>query len=272
MKTGPDMANLPFFQILFLAGAALLIASMFAYWVLFKTENEASQTYRKGQILFGLIVLILHGIMTRGVRQLAGFAAVCLSMGTIVEILGVKKGWVFGRYRYSESMGPRLFGSLPAAVPLMWFAICYLGGSMMELLVRGMNLPAAALPPVRVVVASGIVTLFDAVIDPIAVAENRWIWEKPGRYHGVPASNFIGWSMTAMVIFTLLNSFFYRFPVRQGVPGWLVFLPAFGHCLFLALCAKVCVESNLRLAGVIGWTGAAAFFAAGILALRGLAR
>jgi uncharacterized membrane protein len=268
MKTDPDMANPLFLKTLFLAGAALLVASMFAYWLLFKTENRASQIYRKGQILFGLIVLILHGLLTRGVGPLTMFAVVCLSVGTVAETLGVSKGWIFGRYRYSESMGPRLFGSLPLAVPLMWFAICYLGGSIAELLVRGMSLPSAALPPVRVVVASGIVTLFDAVIDPIAVSENRWIWEKPGRYHGVPLSNFIGWLATAMVIFTPLQVFFYQFPTRQGVPGWLVFLPAFGHCLFLALCAKVCMERDLRLAGVIGWVTSILLFVAGITALR----
>jgi len=268
MKTDPDMATPLFLKTLFLTGAALLVASMFAYWLLFKTENRASQIYRKGQILFGLIVLILHGLLTRGAGPLTMFAVVCLLAGTVAEMLGVRKGWIFGRYRYSESMGPRLFGSLPVAVPLMWFVICYLGGSMMELIVRGMNIPAAALPPVRVAVAAGIVTLFDAVIDPIAVAEKRWIWEKPGRYHGVPFSNFVGWFATAMVIFTLLNPLYFQYAVRQGVPGWFAFLPAFGHCLFLALCANVCMERDLRLAGIIGWAGAVAFSAAGILSLR----
>jgi uncharacterized membrane protein len=263
------MANLHLPHILFLSGTALLVASMFAYWVLYKTENESSQTYRKGQVFLGLSVLILHGILVRGVRPMAGFALVCLSVGTVAEMFGVKKGWIFGRYRYLERMGPKLFGPLPAVIPLLWLEVCYLGGSLAELLSRGMHLHATVIPWVRIAVASGIVTLFDAVIDPIAVSEGRWIWEKPGRYHGIPAGNFIGWFFTAAVIFTLLNSFFYRIPVRHGISGWLLFLPAFGHCLFLALCAKVCMERNLKSAGVIGWVAAAVFFTAGILALRG---
>jgi uncharacterized membrane protein len=266
MKTDYNMADLHFLRPLFLAGAAILVASMFAYWVLFKTENEASGTYRKGQILFGLTVLVLHGILTRGVLPIGAFMLVCLSVGTTVEILGVKKGWIFGRYRYSASMGPKVFGSLPAAVPLMWFAICYLGGSMAELLVSGIHLSTAALPFARTAAASGIVALFDAVIDPIAVAEKRWIWEKPGRYHGVPLSNFAGWFATSVVIFTLLNPFFYECPARRGVPGWIVFLPAFGHCLFLALCAKVCMERNLKTAGVAGWVTSVLLLLMGIAA------
>lgn len=261
------MTHLPSLQTLFLAGAALLVASMFAYWILFKTENEASQTYRKLQIIFGLAVLTAHGIMTRGGRAFLTFAAVCAAVGVVVETLGVKKGWIFGKYRYTDRMGPKLFGPLPLVIPLMWFVICYLGGSMAELLAGGFSLKGAAVPSVRALTAAGIITLFDAVIDPIAVAEKRWIWKEPGGYHGVPASNFIGWFAAVLLIFLLLNRFFYSIPARPGVPNWMFYLPAFGLCLFLSFCANVCMERNLKRAGVIGWATSVLLTAAGLAAL-----
>jgi len=261
------MLGIPLLQFLFLAGTALLVASMFLYWMLFKTENETSQVYRRWQILFGLIVLVLHGILTRGAPAILLFAAICTAVGTAAEIFGLKKGWIFGRYRYTDRMGPKLSGPLPVVVPLMWFAICYLGGSMTDLLVSGLSLPAAAVPPVRAVAAAGIVTLFDMVIDPIAVAEKRWVWEKPGGYHGIPASNFIGWFAIVLVIFLFLNRLFYSIPVRPEVPDWICDLPAFGFCLFLAFSAKVCTERNMKRAGVIGWTGFVLLAAAGMAAV-----
>ena len=264
MRTADEMTRLPLPQILFLAGAALLVASMFAYWILFKTENDSSQNYRKMQILFGLAVLTAHGVMTRGGRALLTFAAVCVAVGTAFEAAGVKKGWIFGKYRYTDRMGPILFGSLPLAIPLMWFVVCYLGGSMAELLVDGLSLPDPAVPSVRALAAAGIITLFDAVIDPIAVAEKRWVWEEPGGYHGVPVSNFFGWFATVLLIFLLLNRFFYPVPARPGIPNWMLHLPAFGYCLFLAFCANVCIERNLKRAGVIGWMASVLLAAAGL--------
>ena len=267
MKTVPDMTGLPLLQVLFLAGAGLLVASMFAYWLLFKTENGASQTFRKLQILLGLAVVVMHGAATRGGRPILAFAAVCLAVGTLFESVGVKHGWIFGNYRYSDSMGLKLFGSLPVVVPLMWFTLCYLGGSMADLLASGPFIPDPAVPAVRALAAAGIVTLFDAVIDPIAVDEKRWVWKKPGRYHGVPASNFMGWFATTLLIFLLLNRFFYSIPVRPGIPGWMVPLPAFGFCLFFAFCANVCVERNLKPAGILGWIAFVVLTAAGLAAV-----
>jgi uncharacterized membrane protein len=267
MKAGPDMTNFHFFTAFFFAGAALLVASMFVYWILFKTENATSQTYRKVQILFGLIVLAVHGVVTRGGWPILTFMAVCAAVGMVVEAFGVKKGWIFGNYRYTNRMGPRLFGSLPVVIPLLWIVICYLGGSMADLLVSGTSFPDQAVPSVRALAAAGIITLFDAVIDPIAVAEKRWVWERPGAYHGIPASNFIGWFGTVLLIFLLLNRSFYSIPARPGIPGWMLHLPAFGYCLFLAFGANVCMERNLKRAGAIGWIASILLAAAGLAAL-----
>jgi uncharacterized membrane protein len=267
MKTINEQPDFGTLQTLFLAGTALLVASMFAYWILYKEENAASQKYRKAQIVFGLIVLALHGLMTRGGAAILAFAAVCMAVGTAVETVGLKKGWIFGKYRYTHRMGPKLFDSLPAVVPLMWFAVCYLAGSMADLLASGLSVPESAVPCSRAVMGSGLAVLFDAVIDPIAVSEKRWVWAKPGKYHGIPASNFLGWFVTGLAIFILLNRYHYSFPAGAGIPSWMFHLPAFGYCLFLAFCANVCIERNLKRAGVVGWIGSMLLAAAGLAAI-----
>ena len=138
---------------------------------------------------------------------------------------------------------------------------------MAELLFRRTGLGGFALSALRTAASAGIVTLFDAVIDPIAVNERRWVWEEPGTYHGVPAGNFAGWFATAAAIFMPLQASYYRIPPRIDVPPWIWFMPAFGHCLFLLLCAKVCMERGLRAAGAVGLTASALLTIAGILSL-----
>jgi uncharacterized membrane protein len=250
---------------LLLASAfVVLVGSMFAYRLLFREGRRYDQGFRAFQLFLGLAIILIHGCLTFGPWNTCAFLLIATVIGSFAEILGVTKGWVFGKYRYTPMAGPKLFGLLPAFAPLMWGVLAYLAFWMTGMLMQGFYKEGIHDKTVFLFSASWMVLLVDIVAEPIAVNEGRWVWEKKGKYYGIPFSNFIGWFATAVTIFLLF--FLLGKPVRNpSLSKWIVYLPAFGYCVFLAICARVCFERKLKLAGWIGVCFSIVFLVFGML-------
>jgi putative membrane protein len=65
-----------------------------------------------------------------------------------------------------------------------------------------------------VALAAGALTAWDVFLDPRMVREGYWSWPGGGRYEGVPASNFAGWGLTGLAVFTA-----YAALARDEPPG-----------------------------------------------------
>jgi putative membrane protein len=106
-----------------------------------------------------------------------------------------------------------------------------------------------------IVVASFMVVLTDVVIDPMIIhktGRNWWIWEKRGRFYGVPLGNFVGWFMTAILIYILLFALVGDLFAVPNVSLWIEYLPAFDYCLIMAAFAWACLARSLIGPGIIG--------------------
>jgi putative membrane protein len=110
------------------------------------------------------------------------------AVGFAAELAGVATGRPFGRYAYSERLGPRV-GGVPLLAAAAWAMLARPSWVVAGLLAR----PLA----VRVALAAGALTAWDVFLDPRMVREGYWTWEGGGRYEGVPATNFAGWLVTA---------------------------------------------------------------------------
>jgi putative membrane protein len=132
-----------------------------------------------------------EAVQARGRRGL--FApAVTGATGFGAELVGVATGRPFGRYSYSDRLGPRLRG-VPLLAAAAWAALA-----------RPAWVSAGWLttrPALRVPVAAVALTAWDVFLDPRMTAEGYWTWPGGGRYEGVPASNFAGWFATSLVAF-----------------------------------------------------------------------
>lgn len=128
-----------------------------------------------------------------GRASTATAAAVVAGATTAVEVIGSRTGIPFGRYAYTGALRPSLAG-VPAVVPLAWFA---------------MALPAREVGRASGwgSVAGGALALvaWDVFLDPQMVAEGYWTWARRGRYRGIPASNFLGWALTAAGLMVVLD-------------------------------------------------------------------
>jgi putative membrane protein len=48
-------------------------------------------------------------------------------------------------------------------------------------------------------------TAWDLFLDPQMVAEGFWRWTRPGRYRGVPLTNFGGWFAAGVAVMAILD-------------------------------------------------------------------
>ena len=97
-----------------------------------------------------------------------------------------------------------------------------------------------------------LVTILDLVLDPIAVDEGRWSWDKPGKYYGVPIKNFIGWFFNCSVILLLFSLISTSHIMTNSYAKYIEFAPGILFVILPAIAARPCFERNLKNAGIIG--------------------
>jgi len=153
--------------------------------------GRGSRSPRQTRALVGLMlgVSLADAGGPRGALPVAAAGAV----GFGAELVGVATGRPFGHYAYSEQLGTRVRG-VPVLAAAAWAMMARPAWA-----VAGRISRRAAL---RVPLAAGALTAWDLYLDPRMVAEGYWSWPGGGRYAGVPASNFAGWFVTGLAVFS----------------------------------------------------------------------
>ena len=70
----------------------------------------------------------------------------------------------------------------------------------------------------RIVIAALALSAWDLSLDPRMVQDGNWIWHDGGAYFGVPLSNFVGWVVTALLVYlvwTFLEIRDWRLEIRR---------------------------------------------------------
>jgi uncharacterized membrane protein len=143
---------------------------------------------------------VAHGWAWRGPRFALRFMAVAIATSLITETMGVLTGLIFGPYVYSPRFGPKIFGLVPAVIPLIWFSMSYLAFVAAELIVgRGVPAPAATRPVIAL--SAGLLLGYDVVADPNHVFRGGWSYGGGGLFYGVPLQNFVAWYAIGLVMF-----------------------------------------------------------------------
>lgn len=128
--------------------------------------------------------------------------AIAAVVGFSLELMGVHTGYPFGRYAYSDVLFPAIAG-VPLAIVFAWIILIDFVRAVTPDLLWGSLLMAA----------------IDLVIDPLAAGPlGYWEWFEHGRYYGIPAINFVGWWLAAVLILTMAP----KQPLRNAYVGWTV--------------------------------------------------
>lgn len=187
-------------------------------WILTMTIGAAlalllvitAQTYSAtslGLVAASVLLFVVAGWAGQrllGVRSVSVLAALGLGVGWFAEQMGSSRGWFFGRYTYTEVLGPRL-GDVPLVIPLMWFALCLVGYVLANLLLWRKPVVVAQGHLAKVTtaaLAAMLVTAFDLGADPYFVfVLKAWVmYKKDGGWFGETMQGFAGWLLIAFLI------------------------------------------------------------------------
>ena len=144
-----------------------------------------------------------------------------------VEHIGATTGFPFGAYSYTDRLTPQIFGVVPLAIPFAWLLIVTAAMGVSErVLAKGDHSMKADLriSPTKVLMAASFALLLDVTIEPFAVHVNEyWVWSAGASYsgyYGIPASNFVAWWITSLllvIVLLRLRRSFASAALRSGV-------------------------------------------------------
>ena len=81
-------------------------------------------------------------------------------IGYIIELIGVKTGFLFGDYLYGDTLGQKIFG-VPLVIGLNWLILCLATFSLSSTVFKDKWL--------QVLFASILMVLLDFIIEPVAI-------------------------------------------------------------------------------------------------------
>lgn len=180
-------------------GAVLLVASAEG-WLL------PPVAFNPWLVLAGVAVMrapLVVGLGPLLDRRAAGWLALLVAYTYAIEFVGVHTGWPYGVFSYGVDLGPTAAG-VPLGLPVFFVPIAANAYLLAVLLLDEWVRRTA----VRIPVVVAAVLAMDLVLDPGAVALGFWSYAAGGPYYGVPASNFLGWILSATVAAVALDRVF----------------------------------------------------------------
>jgi uncharacterized membrane protein len=148
---------------------------------------------------------VSHAAVHRGLRWAAAYLAVSAGLGLLAEAVGTATGVPFGRYEYTDSLGPSLL-DVPVVVPLAWAMFAY------PCLLVGRRLARGRLG--ATLVGAWALASWDLFLDPQMVAAGHWRWTDVQlalpTSPEIPVSNHLGWLLVAVVMLGVLQALPWR--------------------------------------------------------------
>lgn len=180
-----------------------------------------------------------------------------LFLSWFVEHVGATTGFPFGTYTYTDVLQPQIFGVVPLAIPFAWLLIVTAAVGVGELIL-GRESNGRRVSATKVLTAASFALLLDVTIEPFAVHINHyWVWsDSPqGSYYGIPASNFIAWFFTSLLLsWVVLSCRAWAArarPVEQPQPFWPL-LPVALYLTNLTMFLVVNLARGQGMAAAIG--------------------
>ncbi|MBI4373848.1 MAG: carotenoid biosynthesis protein [Deltaproteobacteria bacterium] len=238
-----------------------------------------------------LLAFLLISLLNRGVARTLLFLIIGYTVAFLSELSSIRWGFPYGMYHYLYENMP---GELILAGVPVWDSISYVfmayasfelasnvwGGWLgsgarrrrNEMSTGGRN-PRQDPPPW---LPALFMTLLDILTDPLAVRGDQWFLGKifyypnGGIYFGVPLSNFAGWFLVGLVIFSLFGLFERTLQLKPSPCRKPILGPLFYLSIMMFNVAITIAIGEWQLASVSGliFLGITSSFARGVLRRR----
>jgi putative membrane protein len=194
-------------------------------------------------------------------RRGAIAAAWVLFLSWLVEHVGATTGFPFGAYSYTGVLQPQVLGVVPVAIPFAWLLIVTAAVGTGELVLGregGAHHPGRRVNITKILTAASFALLLDVTIEPFAVHVNHyWVWTESAQpaYYGIPASNFVAWFFTSLLLSWVVLLYRARAraarPTTRLRPSW-PWLPVTLYLSNLTMFLVVNLARGQEAAAVIG--------------------
>lgn len=149
------------------------------------------------------------------------FSALLIAFcGYLIEVLGVKTGYIFGYYQYGPALGYALYDT-PLMMMVNWLTTIYITRQIAEMIAKDNFMVS--------VIAALLMVLLDYFIEPFAVNNHLWMWNS-GK---VPMHNYIGWFVCGLLMQYLFIKAIKYPPNKLALPVYLIQLGFFILMYFL---------------------------------------
>lgn len=147
-----------------------------------------------------LLLMLIVIIATHKGRDASfySFMLIIFVSGIVLEWIGVHKQWLFGDYRYGQTLGWKIL-DIPLTIGINWFLLIYAAGTMMQYS-RLKNMP------IRVLAGATILVLLDLLIEPVAIRFDYWHWTEGV----IPLKNYICWFLVSAGMLVVFEKFSIR--------------------------------------------------------------
>ncbi|WP_322756312.1 carotenoid biosynthesis protein [Frankia sp. Cas3] len=212
--------------------AAVTVAAQIAYPL---ATSAGRRDLTVATVLSFAAASVIHAACTRGAGWAASMVLVTAGGGLAAETAGVHTGLLFGRYVYTDALGPGVAG-VPVVIPPAWTMMAYPAFTLGRYAARrlpgqrrcergSVASPEAELPgtpegqgrsvAVTALVGGWLLTTWDLFLDPQMVDAGYWRWSGDvPALNGIPLSNAAGW----LVVGILITGGLALIPRRRGVP------------------------------------------------------
>lgn len=192
----------------------ILLIVMTAVGLVIMTSAELREKYIWTTTVFLTIqfaALVLYMILNYESKGLIILIPVMLVSGYLIEYAGVKTGYPFGEYLYTDKLQPQLF-NVPVAISLSWVIVVVSSFLIAFSENRNNNFT-------KVIYSSLIVLGLDLMLEPFAAFINQfWVW----RGGFVPIQNYVSWFIIALIFSTLLYRLIRKKSIRADKSSLLI--------------------------------------------------
>jgi uncharacterized membrane protein len=159
-----------------------------------------------------LLLLAAAGTVAALARQLplqnVLFAASVIALaGGAATWLDLKTGVPFGPL-LSISAGPKLFGTLPWPIPVVWVVAVLNSRGVARLILRPWR-KIQSYGFQLIGLTAGLAALFDLALEPFATrVKDYWFWEPtrfPVTWQGAPLVNSFGWAVVTLLVLAFVT-------------------------------------------------------------------
>ncbi len=151
------------------------------------------------------------------------FAGLMVALiGFLLEVIGVKTGYIFGYYQYGPALGYSLWDT-PIMMMVNWITVIYITRQIAEMIAKDAFLVSC--------IAAILMVVMDYFIEPFAIKHGLWQWNN-GL---VPLHNYVGWLVSGIVIQYLYIRAIKYPPNKLSLPVYLIQLAFFIVLYFLGI-------------------------------------